>query len=134
MQELYDAVNGKLRSKGQRYRVFEESFDAKQCFEDAFVKENYLITIPSRENGICQTTLLCTLTVVPVIILARERLFIMILLGRGSWYYSTLTITGVPASKSLWNSRDLWRRHRTDNLLVILEKAKACVWLIFIEC
>jgi REP element-mobilizing transposase RayT len=39
LQELYDSVSKREREKGQRYRVFKESFDAKACLTDAFLKQ-----------------------------------------------------------------------------------------------
>ena len=37
LQELYDNVKEKERKKGQRRRVFNDSFDAKECYSNKFV-------------------------------------------------------------------------------------------------
>jgi len=39
LQELQDGVKQRERKKGQRHRVFEESFDAKECFSLAFIEQ-----------------------------------------------------------------------------------------------
>lgn len=44
LEDLYHAVKKGERKKGQRHKVFEESFDAKECFSNEFVyqKLNYM--------------------------------------------------------------------------------------------
>ena len=37
LEELYASVKGKERKKGQRHKVFEDSFDAKECYSNKFV-------------------------------------------------------------------------------------------------
>jgi len=37
LEELYASVNEKERKKGQRHKVFEDSFDAKDCNSNKFV-------------------------------------------------------------------------------------------------
>jgi REP element-mobilizing transposase RayT len=37
LQELYDSVKKGERKKGQRHKVFEDSFDAKECYSNEFV-------------------------------------------------------------------------------------------------
>ena len=37
LQELYDSVKEKERKKGQRHKVFDGSFDAKECYSNKFV-------------------------------------------------------------------------------------------------
>jgi len=37
LQELYDSVKEKERKKGQRHKVFEDSFDAKEYYANEFV-------------------------------------------------------------------------------------------------
>ena len=37
LEELYAGVKEKERKKGQRHKVFEESFDAKECYSNKFV-------------------------------------------------------------------------------------------------
>lgn len=37
LQELYDAVKPTERKKGQRHKVFEDSFDAKECYNEEFI-------------------------------------------------------------------------------------------------
>ena len=50
LQQLYDAVKPNERKKGQRYKVFQESFDAKLCYRPEFVfqKLNYIHYNPVR--------------------------------------------------------------------------------------
>jgi len=44
LEELYGYVKGSDRKKGQRYKVFEKSFDARECYnrEMLFQKFNYI--------------------------------------------------------------------------------------------
>lgn len=44
LEQLFQSVNKQERKKGQRHKVFEESFDAKECFsrEFFFEKLNYI--------------------------------------------------------------------------------------------
>lgn len=37
LEELYASVKEKERKKGQRHKVFEDSFDAKECYSNKFV-------------------------------------------------------------------------------------------------
>lgn len=37
LEELYHAVKKGERKKGQRHKVFEDSFDAKECLSNEFV-------------------------------------------------------------------------------------------------
>jgi len=37
LQELFDSVKKGERKKGQRHKVFEDSFDAKECYSNEFV-------------------------------------------------------------------------------------------------
>ena len=37
LEELYAGVKEKERKKGQRHKVFEDSFDAKECYSNKFV-------------------------------------------------------------------------------------------------
>ena len=37
LEELYAGVKEKERKKGQRHKVFEDSFDAKECISNKFV-------------------------------------------------------------------------------------------------
>ena len=50
LQQLYDAVKPNERKKGQRYKVFQESFDAKLCpsIEIVWQKLNYIHYNPVR--------------------------------------------------------------------------------------
>jgi REP element-mobilizing transposase RayT len=50
LQQLYDAVTPNERKKGQRYKVFQESFDAKLCPSTEFVRQklNYIHYNPVR--------------------------------------------------------------------------------------
>ncbi len=50
LQQLYDGVKPNVRKKGQRYKVFQESFDAKICSNPEFVwqKLNYIHYNPVR--------------------------------------------------------------------------------------
>lgn len=50
LKELYCGVSGRKRGKGQRHRVFEESFDAKECYSREFVyqKLDYIHRNPVR--------------------------------------------------------------------------------------
>ena len=42
LQELYHGVKNRERKKGQRHKVFEESFDAKECYGQEFIKQKLL--------------------------------------------------------------------------------------------
>jgi len=42
LQELYHGVKDRERKKGQRHRVFEESFDAKECYSKEFIEQKLL--------------------------------------------------------------------------------------------
>jgi REP element-mobilizing transposase RayT len=44
LQDLYQSVKQRERKKGQRHKVFEESFDAKQCVTMEFIEQklNYI--------------------------------------------------------------------------------------------
>ena len=37
LEELYDSVKKNERKKGQRHKVFEDSFDAKECYSTEFI-------------------------------------------------------------------------------------------------
>ena len=37
LEELYESVKKNERKKGQRHKVFEDSFDAKQCYSTEFI-------------------------------------------------------------------------------------------------
>ena len=38
LQELYHEVKKTERKKGQRHKVFEETFDAKECYSREFIE------------------------------------------------------------------------------------------------
>ena len=42
LQELYHGVKEKERKKGQRHKVFEETFDAKVCYSTKLIEQKLL--------------------------------------------------------------------------------------------